>query len=204
MIDLNDVILGDVLISVPGCPDMTAEKALARAARQFCSDTHAWRLVTESQPVIKGLREVELGIPAEASILRPYWVTLQGQQLLGVSGSKITAEEGTPRGYLISPEGVLELDCVPKESIVQDALVAHLALMPKRGEAVIPDELDPFIEGIQSLATALLLMTPSVGWADSRAASDMFSMYQSGITAARRFGQQRNQSIHRKASYGGI
>lgn len=204
MIDLSDELLGDVLVSVPGCPDMTAEKAIARAARQFCTDTHAWRITTESQPVIKGLREVELSVPSECSVVRPYWVKLGDRQLLGISPTKATLKEGEPTGYLINPAGVLELDCVPKESVVQDALTAHLAVSPRRGEAVLADELEPFLETIQSLAVAYLLMTPAVEWADRRAASDMFSLYQSGVTAGRRFGQQRNQAINRKVAYGGI
>ncbi|WP_075881453.1 hypothetical protein [Vreelandella massiliensis] len=204
MLDLGEELLGDVLIAVPGCPDMTAEKAIARAARQFCNDSHAWRVTTESQPVIKGLRDVELGIPSGTTILRPYWVTLKYRQLLGVSASKITTEEGTPTGYVISPSGTLMLDCLPDETVVQEALVAHLALVPKRGELVLADELEPFLDMIQSLATAYLLSTPSVEWGNRHAASDMFSLYQSGVPEARRFGQQRNQSIHRTVKYGGI
>ncbi|WP_017430788.1 hypothetical protein [Vreelandella jeotgali] len=204
MIDLNHELLGDVLLAAPGCPDMTAEKAIARAARQFCTDTHAWRVTTESQPVIKGLREVELSVPAECGVVRPYWVKLGDKQLLGISPTKATVEDGEPSGYYITPAGVLELDCVPKESVVQDALVAHMAVAPKRGEAVLADELEPFLETIQSLAEGYLLMMPSAEWSNRRAASDMFSMYQNGVTAGRRFGQQRNQAINRKVAYGGI
>ena len=204
MLDLTDELLGDILLSVPGCPDMTVERAIARAARQFCMDTHAWRYTTESQPVIKGLRDVELGVPAEATIIRPFWVTLGGRQLLGISASKITTEEANPTGYIIAPSGTLMLDCLPKETVVQDALVAHLALAPKRGEAVLADELAPFLDMIQTLATAYLLTMPSVEWRDRQAASDMFSLYQGGVPEAKRFGQQRNQSIHRMMKYGGI
>lgn len=183
---------------------MTAEKAISRAARQFCLDTHAWRVTTESQPVIKGLREVELGVPTGATILKPYWVTLKDRQLLGVSASKITTEEGRPMGYIIAPSGVLMLDCLPNETIIQNALVAHFAVTPKRNEAVLDDELSPFLDMIQTLATAYLLTMPSVEWHDRRSASDMFSLYQSGVAEAKRFGQQRNQSVHRKVKYGGI
>lgn len=203
MLDLSDELLGDVLVSVPGCPDMTAERAIARAARQFCSDTHAWRVTTESQPVIKGLRDVELSVPAGTSILRPYWVTFKDRQLLGISASKITTDQGKPMGYIIAPSGVLMLDCLPDETVIQNGVVAHLAVTPQRNEMVLADELMPFLDMIQSLATAFLLSMPSVEWHDRRSASDMFSLYQNGITEAKRFGQQRNQSIHRKIKYGG-
>jgi hypothetical protein len=204
MLDLSELLLGDVLISVPGCPDITVEKALARAARQLCLDSHAWRITTDSQPVVKGLREVELGVPSQASVIRPHWVTLQGRQLFGVSESKITTEEGRPEGYALSPTGALMLDCVPSETIVQNALVAHLVLAPKRGEPVLPDELEPFVDLVQTLATAYLLMTPGTEWYDRRAGGDMFSIYQSGLVEATRFGKQRNQAIHRTVKYGGI
>ena len=204
MINLHEEILTDVLIAAPGCPDMTAERAISRAARQFCSDTHAWRHTTESQPVIKGLREVDLGVPTEATILRPYWVTLGSRQLLGISASKITTDEDEPTGYIISPSGTLMLDCLPKNTVVQNALVAHVALTPKREQAVIADELEQFLDMITTLATAYLLTMPSVEWRDRHAASDMFSLYQSGVPEAKRFGQQRNQSIHRTVKYGGI
>lgn len=203
MLDLHEELLPDILISVPGCPDITAERAISRAARQFCMDTHAWRHTTESQPVIKGLRDVELGVPAGTGIIRPFWVTLGSRKLLGISASKITTDEGDPTGYLISPSGTLMLDCLPKETKVQDALVAHVAVAPKRGEAVLADELEPFLDMIVSLATGYLLTMPSVEWRDRQAAGDMFSLYQSGVTEAKRFGQQRNQSIHRAVKYGG-
>lgn len=204
MIDLVEELLSDVMVAVPGCPDMMVEKALSRAARQFCLDTHAWRVTTESQPVIKGLRDVSLGAPTGTSILRPFWVTLEGRQLLGVSESKISTDEGTPTGYVISPSGTLMLDCLPRETVVQDALIAHFSVVPKRNEAILADELDQYLEVISTLATAFLLTMPGVEWRDRQGASDMFSMYQSALPEARRFGQQHNQSIHRKVSYGGI
>ncbi len=204
MVSLVDELLGDVLVAVPGCPDMTVERAIARAARQFCMDTHAWRYTTDPQPVIKGLRDVELYVPAEATIIRPFWVTLGGRQLFGISAPKITTEEGNPTGYIIAPSGTLMLDCLPRETIAKDGLVAHLALAPKRGEAVVAAELAPFFDLIQTLATAYLLSMPSVEWRDRQAASDMFSLYSSGLSEAKRFGQQRNQPIHRTMKYGGI
>lgn len=204
MLNLVDELLGDVLVAAPGCPDMTAERAIARAARQFCMDTHAWRFTTESQPVIKGLRDVGLSLPQGTSVLRPYWVTLEGRQLLGISASKITTDEGTPKGYLISPSGTLMLDCLPDKTVVQDALITHVSLVPQRGEAVLDDELVPFLDMIQSLATGYLLTMPGVEWRDRQAAGDMFSLYQAGVSEAKRFGQQRNQSIHRTVKYGGI
>lgn len=204
MIDLVEELSSDVMVTVPGCPDMVVDRALARAARQFCSDTHAWRVTTEPQPVIQGLREVQLGTPTNTSILRPYWVTLEGRQLFGVSESALVAKEGKPSGYAISSEGVLLLDRLPTETIVQDALIANFSVTPQRGHAILADELDPYLEAVQILATAFLLTMPNVEWRDPKAASDMFSLYQGALPEARRFGQQHNQSIHRKVAYGGI
>lgn len=204
MIDLAEELLSDVLVVAPGCPDTMIEKVLSRSVRQFCSDTQAWRVTTSPQPVIKGLREVQLSPPANTTIFRPYWVTLKDKQLLGVSETKLVDREGTPTGYVLAPDGVLKLDCLPRETIIQNGLTAHFSVVPNRGQAILPDELEHFVETVQTLATAYLLTMPGVEWRDRQAAGDMFSIYQSSLADARRYGQQFNQPVHRTVAYGGI
>ena len=204
MLNVTDAIFGDVLLAVPGAPDITVERAIARATRQFCTDTHIWRHTSESLPVIKGLREVELDTPSNSTILRPYWVTLDGRQLLGVSASRISTDEGKPSGYALSPSGVLLLDCFPNESYITNGIQAHFSVAPERGSVEVPDELEPYLDAIQSLAESILLSMPNVDWRDRQGAADSMALYGNYVTQAKRQGNQYNQSIHRTVKYGGV
>lgn len=204
MIDLVDEVLGDVLLVTPGCPDMTAERALGRAVRQFCMDTHVWRHTTFSLPVIKGLREVQLDTPAGTSVHRPFWVTLDGGKLTGISASAILTSEGRPEGYVISPSGALMLDRLPSQSWIENGIVAHVSLVPLRGQVILADELSQFCDAVAQLAVSMLLAMPNVEWRDPRGAADAMTFYQSQVIEARRFGAQQGQPIHRTVSYGGL
>lgn len=204
MLNVTDAIFGDVLIAVPGAPDITVERAIARATRQFCNETHVWRHTTWPLPVAAGRREVDLDLPRGAVVVRPYWVTLDSKPLLGISASRIDTEEGTPTGYAISPSNVLMLDRPPTESYRNNGVTAHLALAPKRDSVEIPDHLEIFLDTIQSLAESILLSMPGVDWRDRHAAADASSLYMSQLQAAKRYGNQQNQTIHRTVKYGGL
>lgn len=204
MLDLSQEVLGDVLVAAPGCPDMVAERVLARATRQFCMDTHAWRHTTPDVPVFKGHREIWLDVPRDTTIQRLFWVTLGGVPLTGVSERALLETDGSPEGYVLGAEGHLFLDRIPAQSVTMPGLKAHLALAPIRGRANLPDELEPFLDSVVQLATAHLLAMPSVEWRDPRGAQDAMALYHQQSIHARRHGQQRGQSIHRKVRYGGL
>lgn len=204
MLDLVEEVLGDVLIAAPGCPDMTAERVLGRAARQFCMDTHAWRYTTFPMAVIKGMREVQVDTPAATRVHRVFWATLAGDKLKGVSASSILTSEGRPQGYAMSAGGTLMLDRLPSQNWIEDGVVVHMSLVPERGQTVLADELEPFVDAVAQLAIATLLAMPSVEWRDPRGAGDAMAFYQAQVLEARRFGAQNNQPIHRTVKYGGL
>ena len=204
MPDLAEELLPDVLLSAPGCPDITAERAIARSVRQLCIDTHVWRHDATDRPVIEGVREVSLGLPADTSLVKLYWVTLGMRPLTGVSAAKLTVGEGTPRAYALSASGKLELDRVPNESVFRNGITAHMALAPVRGSSQLPEELEPFYDLVTLLATAHLLSMPGVEWRDRAGAADAMALYHQRSLEARRFGNQRGQPIHRTVKYGGL
>lgn len=205
MIDVCEELLGDVLLSAPGCPDMTAERAIDRATRQFFADTHAWRYRCEPQPLIKGINAVDLSLPVDTQILRPFWVMLGDRRLTGVSMTEATSEEGQPTGFAFQPDGVLILDRIPRETTRWDkGITAEVSLTAKRGKAQLPGELDPFLSAIESLASSILLSMPTVEWRDRQGAADAMMFYEREVIKARHFGAQRGQHVHRTVRYGGI
>ena len=203
MLALDELLLGDVLVATPGCPDMTAERAISRATRQFCRDSEAWRHTTDGLAVIANLREVYLDLPTDTALHHLYWVTLDKEPLTGVSFRNLSDRVQKPRRYALTTEGRLHLDPIPSETTVM-GLVAHMSLVPVMGASILPDELEPYLEMVQSLAVAKLLSMPSVEWRDRRGAGDAMSFYQDALRDARRQGNQYNQPIHRKVAYGGI
>lgn len=205
MLDVIEELLPDVLMAAPGCPDMTAERVLSRSARQFCMDTHAWRHTSDSLAVIQGIAEVELYLPAGATLQRVFWATLDGQRLTGLSRAEPRGDPGRPQGFAVASDGQrLQLDRVPEGNYLANGVVLHAALAPKRGTALLPDELEPFLDVIAYLAIGHLLAMPSQEWSDRRGASDAMSLYHQQSIRARRQGQQFDQPIHRTVNYGGL
>lgn len=199
-------LLVEVLIGAQGCPEPMVERHLRSAMVDFYRDSCAWRYTTESVAVIQGSREVELELPADTTVRRLYWATLDDKPLRAVAARSLRNQEGTPEGYAIDGVSrVLLLDKKPTESYILNGLVANVALLPLTSLDELPDEL--FMQhrdGIVYGALAKLLAMPNVAWGDLNAAATYASMANGQKIAAQRQADSQQAPVVRKVRYGGI
>ncbi len=65
-----DLFFPDLLPLVPGCPEPVAERALLRAAQQFCEKTLAWRVVLDPITTDIEVDTYELDLPDRSELVR--------------------------------------------------------------------------------------------------------------------------------------
>lgn len=201
-----DALLAEALITAPGCPETLVERALRVSAHEFYRDSESWRVTTDPMPVIKGRTEVDLDVGLDLSVVRIFWVRLDGKPLAAVSPRNLTDRFGTPRGYAPNDAlNALQLDAVPLESYLRNGLVANLALAPDNALNDIPMELfNAHRNGILYGAQRMLLIMPNVPWGDMQGAQAFAMLFEGEKAKARRIAERRQSAVVRKVRYGGV
>jgi|GEM_PF-5196043 len=201
-----DTLLAEALITAPGCPETLVERALRVAAHEFYRDSESWRVTTDPMPVIKGRSSVDLDVGLDLSVVRIFWVRLDGQPLVAVSPRNLESRTGTPRAYAADDAfAALQLDAAPTESYLRNGLVANVALAPDHALLEIPDDLfNAHRNGILYGAQRMLLLMPNVPWGNPRSAQDFGLLFEAEKAKARRRADARQAGVVRKVRYGGI
>lgn len=196
----------EALIAAPGCPETLVQRMLRQSASEFYRDTKAWRVTTEVSPVIRGIREVELDIPANTQLVMVYWARLDGEIIQLISPRNILEADGKPRAIAIDGfSRVVQLDKRPDESMLRNGLVARVALAPSTSLLELPDELyQAHRDGILYGAVSRLLAMPNVAWANLQDAQVYAGMAAAVKHSAKREAESLQAPVVRKVSYGGI
>lgn len=206
MTNYVEELLVEALIGAPGCPEPLVERMLRSAMVDFYRASQAWRFTSDNTPVIKGIREVELELPAGTYAGRVFWVRLDGRDLRAVSTRSLATTTGVPRGYAL--DGVtrtLQLDVLPQENYLRNGLVANVAVLPMAELDTLPDELYAFHrDGILYGALTKLLAMPNVAWGDMQGAATYAGMAAVIQNEARREANSLQAPVARKVRYGGI
>lgn len=206
MTNYVEELLVEALIGAPGCPEPLVERMLRSAMVDFYRASQAWRFTSDNTPVIKGIREVELELPAGTYASRVFWVRLDGRDLRAVSPRHLQASIGVPKGYAL--DGVtrtLQLDVLPQENYLRNGLVANVAVLPMAELDTLPDELYAFHrDGILYGALTKLLAMPNVAWGDMQGAATYAGMAAAIQNEARREANSLQAPVARKVRYGGI
>lgn len=201
-----EALLAEAIITAPGCPETIVERALRTAAQEFYRDSEAWRVVTDSIPVIRGRREVELDPGAKLSIARILWAKLDGKMLEPKTLRTLPERQGEPRAF--APDEVLEsvtLDAVPEQTYLRNGLVAQLAVVPDNGLDDLPDDLFAMHRnGILYGAQRQLLLMPNVPWGNLQSAGVFAELFEAEKVKARRIAGSRQAGVVRKVRYGGL
>lgn len=201
-----DALLAEALITAPGCPETLVERALRVSAHEFYRDSESWRVTTDPMPVIKGRTEVDLDVGLDLSVVRIFWVRLDGEPLSAVSPRNLDSRTGTPKAY--APDdgfAALQLDAVPAENFLRNGLVVNAALAPDHALVDIPDSLfNAHRNGILYGAQRMLLLMPNVPWGDPRGAQTFALLFEAEKAKARRTAEARQAGVVRKVRYGGI
>lgn len=192
-----------VLIEAPGCPDPTAEQYLRLAAREFCSQTYAWREWLADIPVAAGTALYPLTIPAglEAQLLRITTAALNDEPLAVLSQSDLPAGWQAGRAprkpcVIVLPDGQVQLGPVPTAAGV---LRLQVALQPTpTAEACGDVLLQDYQQAIADGALGRLLALANVPFAQPARAIDCRTSFEREVHRAANADFLRKQPAERR------
>lgn len=90
----------DILAEVPGCPDSMLERALVRAAQEFCSGTHVWKIWLSDTTTVLDVIDYDIELEANSELVRLEKAILDGRPI------KTTTEEALPEDWSVNPASV--------------------------------------------------------------------------------------------------
>lgn len=79
----------DILAEVPGCPDPMLERALLRAAQEFCAGTQAWKLWLDASPTALNVTDYDLELAPNSELLRLERATLDGRAINVITSAEL-------------------------------------------------------------------------------------------------------------------
>lgn len=99
-----DQFFPDLLIDLPGCPNPTVERALVRAAQQFFSGAHVWKIWLDSTTTAANTTQYDLALDPNAELVRLERATLDGRPIA------ITTPDTLPADWQTNTAGIA--DCI--------------------------------------------------------------------------------------------
>lgn len=177
----------DVLVHVPGCPDILVDHALCRAAREFLKRTRTWTEWLDATAATAGTGvEYSFVLPAESALLRLERATINGNPL------PVEGYRQRPSDWNIYPQGEQSLISADLVSFVLagtfsagDSVQVQASLIPSVAASGIPDHLaDQHMEAIAEGAKAILLLTPNTTFLNPGLAAVANDRFESAIGIA--------------------
>lgn len=92
----------DVLPEVAGCTDPMLERALLRAAQDFCAGTHVWKLWLSDTVTALGVIDYDIEFESNSELVRLERATLDGRRI-GVTVEKNLPDDWTSNSAGIAP-----------------------------------------------------------------------------------------------------
>lgn len=179
---------------VAGCPEPVALQALRDAAMEFCDMTCIVVAVTEPQPTFLGQSRYTLALPTGTQVTRLLRAWM-GKRELGVAqraAQPLAAHEntsdatGTPSIVAMTAADTVNL--LPAPDIPSIApLAVQVALRPTPDATALADDLYMFWrDAVVGGALARIASTPGRPYSDANQAALGASMFNAGLSAARR------------------
>lgn len=183
-----------ILPEVPGCPDITVQKALVMAAIDFCRETLAWTEVQDALPLVNNVQDYEIDVPSGAYLVtvRDVWIGSRRLQPKGLSDMYTalpdwqTAATNMPMFYNQAVDrGSLRLYPMPG-NITTEALVVRAAYAPLVSATSIPDFIGQrHMDVLCSGAKARLLLMSTAVWANQAAGMYHKQIFDDGVIKSR-------------------
>jgi hypothetical protein len=189
---LYSALFAEVLPEVPGCPDITMERAIRDSAIEFFDTTLAYTVDQPSVAVTAGLSVVNLAIPAStrlvqllrAQIGRRVLERITRDQLMA-SGVSWQTDTGTPVALTFESDTSIRLLPACDESMT-DGLYLRFAVTPTRTSTTIPDALgERYFRELATGAKSRLMLMEGKDWANQQMGIAYRSMYERMMREAR-------------------
>lgn len=178
------VFFPDVLPDVLGCPEPTVERHLARAARDFCTRTLAWRVDLDAITTIASTPGYDLPLPSQSEAFKIIGATLNGLDIgLEVANGTSAADRqrGNSGGSRVLTFDLKTITVMPTPAAGQTLIVTAL-LRPTITAQGVPDFLgDQHGQIIADGALSTLLTLNKADWANVGLAAIKKDAFDKGI-----------------------
>ena len=180
-----DDLLPDLMVEVNGCPNVTAESHLRRAARDFCERTHVWTVTLASFNTVADTAAYTLAMPAGSSLVRLSQVDVGDERdvdILDQQEAKSEQGAGSQSTFVWLEGAQLFVNPTPTEAL---AVVVQLSLKPSLTSESVPDWLaEDHAETLRLGAKASLKSMADVDWADPVGADRAAALFNSACNGA--------------------
>lgn len=165
-----DVLFPDVLPLVLGCPEPTVERALLRAAREFCAKTRCWRADLDRITTRAATSAYDLSYPSQADAVEFVNATMDGQEIDIDVVDQTTAQDrqaGNHGSRRILTWDQRSIVVMPTPAAAGALIVITAILQPSESATGVPNDIgDRYREEIACGALARLLAMPKTEWTD--------------------------------------
>lgn len=203
-----------VMLAVPDAPEPAVTRAYLEAARQFFTQTRAWRDNDQRLARIESAGRAGVGafqatIDDETEAFDAIVVRFEGYKLKKVARTDMTGlregSYGRPAHYCVT-KNLIEVTPDPGPGPSSESrLTALLALRPARSAVELDDDIaDRWGEIIEQGAIGRLLMQPRQDWTDYNGAMLYKASFEDHINTWRsRAGDDGQVGVVRTVRYGG-
>ncbi len=182
-----------VLADAPGCPEAVALREVKSAMIEFCKRSHIWLYSSDPIPAIANVPDYVLDIPPHADSALIKSVRFLGKELhlrteeeLDKASPGWRTKTGSPHFYVILQPTEILMDRSPSEAIINDAITASFALMPKKDAKEVEDFFfNDWCEEIADGAKYRLLRMPDRAWTNPQMAAHFYKSFWVGIARAK-------------------
>ncbi|MEO8296347.1 MAG: hypothetical protein ABI574_00925 [Burkholderiales bacterium] len=168
-------LLPRLLVSVPGCPDVTAVLALVDAAIDFCRETNAWNEFQDPITLIDKVGAYDLEAPSDARPLAILGAWVSGRELVPKTTAQLNlvmpdwqTALGSEPVFFNSGTSNQSVRVFPIPMGARKAkLTLRVSYTPTMAATTLPDELvADHHEALISGALARLASTPGRAWSN--------------------------------------
>jgi hypothetical protein len=185
-------ITSETLPEVPGCPDMTIERAVRDAVIEFCDTTLCYSVDQDPVSVYAGLSEVDLELPSATRLVQVIRAQL-GQTSLGrksrddLFAANVSWQTMTGRPSVITYASETSVRLVPIASQTQaDQLYIRFAVAPTRASTAVADFVgERYFKEFTHGAKAMLLQMPGQPWSNPQLSAAYRAQFERDMREAR-------------------
>lgn len=190
---------------VPDAPLPIVIGALRHAARAFCVRSDSYRHITDHVPAMEGVVYYDIPLPPETSLVRI--VTAKyGETILEPTSSSLRERYGSLGApYYYQQEGNRIRLVDPAVETAPDMLVFEISLQPTLASTGLDEDfMHEHGECIVYGALSYLLAQPAQVWSNPALSGYYMSLFEQGITLAKRRANNDDTPKIRQTEYGGL
>jgi hypothetical protein len=185
-------ITSETLPEVPGCPDITIERAIRDAVIEFCDSTLCYTVDQDPVSVYAGLSEVDLELPSGTRLVQFIRAQIGRDRLarksrddLFATGAAWQTMTGRPSAVTYASETSIRL--VPiADTALTEQLYIRFAVAPTRSSTAVVDAIgERYFKEFTHGAKAMLLQMPGQPWSNPQLSVMYRMQFERGIREAK-------------------